>query len=94
MAMEGSKVISILAGRSVSRQIADLAFDVWLAKRFRDTWSEDELLHAALEVALRRRVHTAQRRFRAPEAVSISLGRPASRNFAHGGLPDGENTDT
>jgi len=55
--MGSTKVIEIRAASSISerRQIADLAYEYWLARGFRSGSPEQDLLSAMLEVTFRDR---------------------------------------
>jgi len=44
------KVVPITIGRSVSEEVADVAYQYWLARHFRDGSPELDLLRAMIEV--------------------------------------------
>jgi len=53
-------VISISAGRTLSQQIADLAFSYWLARGFRNGSPERDFLRAVMEITFQQ--HALQAR--------------------------------
>lgn len=53
MSKQPAKVISILSGKPVSEKIADLAFQFWLARCFRNGSPEEDFLRAVREIRFR-----------------------------------------
>ena len=71
MARQGIKVVAISPQRPVSEELADIAFQFWLARCFRHGGSpEQALLHAVLEVTFRDRGTTGP----------LAIVRPGQRN--------------
>jgi hypothetical protein len=68
-------VIPISTGNPVQEQIADRAYDIWLARGFRRGSPEKDLLQAVLESTFGRRNSTARKLFLVRSAVPSSCGR-------------------
>jgi hypothetical protein len=60
MSKQRAKVISILSGKPVSEKIADLAFQFWLARFFRNGSPEEDFLRAVREIRFRWRCDDIQ----------------------------------